>query len=287
MDISIVIPAYNEEESILRVIGSVKEVMDKTKFSYEIIVVDDGSKDRTAERVSQNKNAELIKHPYNKGYGASLKTGAIYAKSNYILYIDADGQHDANDIPRLLRYIGRFDMIVGARRSKTMHLSHKKYGKKILWLIAYFLTGKKVPDLNSGFRLIKREIVMKFMHILPNAFSFTTTITLCCIKNAYNVVYIPIRIIPRKTGKSSIKSLRDGFKFTLIIIRIIMLFSPLRIFMPISLFVLIPGMLHLFYVGIIFRNITDKAILCVISGILLFCFGLLSDQLAQIRRMPK
>ena len=280
-DVSIVIPAYNEEKSIRKVVTDVLKAVKSLKFNVEIIVVDDGSSDGTSDAVSDLK-VRIIKHPNNKGYGASLKTGALNANGDYVLYIDGDDQHYAEDIKSFFIDYGKYDMIVGMR-SKDASLI-RRWGKLFINILANYLAERKIPDVNSGFRLIKKDLVLKYLQLLPNTFSFTTTITLALIKGAYNISYIPIRIKPRKSGKSAIKPIRDGFRFIMLILRMTILFSPLRVFLPVSFLLFLVGIPLLLSRLILYQRASETAVLFVLSGLLILFFGLIADQISILLR---
>ena len=279
--ISIVIPAYNEEKTIVKVIREVKKVMGNIDINYELIVVDDGSQDKTAELAKEESDITFVQHHYNKGYGAALKTGALKAKYDYIFYVDADDQHDINDIPKLIKQKEDYDMVVGAREQ---HVSlFRLLAKIILSKLANYLAERKIPDINSGFRIVKKELVTKYLNILPNTFSFTTTITLACFKGGYNVKYVPITIKKRKTGISTIHPIKDSFRFVFLLLRTTMLFSPLRVFLPISFILFFIGFLYFIY-DIILWNISEISILLILAAIIILSFGLLADQISILRR---
>ncbi|MFB0560332.1 MAG: glycosyltransferase family 2 protein [Candidatus Lokiarchaeia archaeon] len=280
--VTIIIPAYNEVENIL----NMHENLNKLCNSFEVIVVDDGSTDNTYELLKKTK-VTIIRHPYNKGYGASLKTGIRHAQNDIVVFMDADSPHNPNDIYNLLGYMGEYDMVVG-ERSKASHISlFRKPGKMFLSIIANYLMGTKIPDLNSGFRAAKKEIIEKFMHILPNSFSFSATITLAVIKGGFNVKYVPITTYKRK-GKSMVNPIRDGLRSALLIIRIIVLFNPLKVFFPISFLLFMLGVGYLIF-SLIFLgfNIPSGVILLIISSIILFFFGILADQISAFRMEGK
>ena len=278
LDISIIIPAHNEEEGIADVINGVKRL----NKGYEIIVVDDGSVDNTYN-LAADTGVKVIRHPYNKGYGAALKTGIRNAEADIVLFIDADGQHKPADIQKLIQHIGDYDMVVGARTKKSKISLLRRPGKKILGITANYLASMKIPDLNSGFRALKKNIAMEFMHILPNSFSFSTTITLALITSGYSVKYVPIEA-PERVGTSKIKPFRDGFRFILMIVRTIALFNPLKIFLPISLLLFLSGVSYLIYEVIVYVDISDTSLLLIISSLLIFFFGILSDQVSVLIR---
>ena len=276
--VTIIIPAYNEEEGITNVITQLKELSE----NYEILVVDDGSTDNTY-KLATDTGIKVIRHPYNKGYGAALKTGIRNAAADVVLFIDADGQHKPRDIKKLIQYIEEYDMVVGARTKKSKISLLRRPGKKILSITANYLAGMKIPDLNSGFRALKKDVAMEFMHILPNSFSFSTTITLALITLGYSVKYVPIETLWR-VGKSKIKPFRDGFRFIMLIIRTITLFNPLKVFLPISAILFGLGFFHLLYDVIFYLNVPDSAVLLIIAGILIFIFSVLADQISSLMK---
>lgn len=281
--LTVVMPAYNEAQVITKVIGDLKE---KDK-NYEIIVVDDGSTDNTYELARQT-GVKVVRHLHNKGYGAALKTGIRHAETDFICIMDADGQHRAEDVERLFREIenSNYDMVVGVRTGKSHFPISRRFGKFILKLVANYLAERKIPDLNSGFRIFKKGVVNKFMHILPNGFSFTTTITLALIKEGYEIAYVPITTLKR-TGKSTVKPIKHGIQTLLLVIRIITLFDPLKIFLPISIFLIAIGGIYLAYGVIIYRNIPESSMIAILLGVMFFFLGILSDQVSNLRRQHR
>jgi len=281
MDLSIIIPAYNEEETITKVIRDVHSVMRSSGISYEIIVVNDGSKDNT-KILAKKENVILINHPYNKGYGASLKTGIRNANSEYVLIMDCDDQHYPEDILRFFKDKEDYDMMVGARTNITSFL--RSPAKIMLSFFANYLAGRKIPDLNSGFRLMRRDFVMDYMHILPNTFSFTTTITLCAVDGGHSLAYIPIKVKKRNTGKSTIHPIKDTTNFLLLLIRMTMLFNPLKVFIPVSFFLFIFAIVFSTYGLVFFKSFPRSASIIFVAAMLTFFFGLLADQISLMRR---
>lgn len=279
---TIIIPAYNEEEAISGFLDELKTTMEKTNVTYEILVIDDGSTDKTIEIVKKKKKVKLLEHPYNKGYGAAIKTGIKNAEGGNIIILDADGTYSATDIPRLLEFVDEYDMVVGARTGKETHIPlTRKPGKLILSLLANYLTGKKIPDLNSGMRIFRKKAVLKFYDIFPSGFSFTTTITLAYLVNEYTVKYVPINYYRRK-GESKINVVSDGLGFILLILRTITYFNPLKIFLPIG------ALLFLSAVGIsLFGFFVLNIVLDVTIAILIFAslqsilLGLLADLIVK------
>jgi len=282
---SVIIPAYNEQDVIANSLDNLKQYLNKNfNGQYEIIVVNDGSTDNTAKILSEIQDIKIINHPYNKGYGASVKSAVEISQMDWILVFDADGQHHPEDIKKLIDASENFNMVVGARQG-YQGPALRQPGKKLLKITAEYVAQKKIPDLNSGLRLIKKKYFLKYSHLLPNAFSWTSTITLAFFRDALNVNYVPIEINKRQGGKSTVK-ISDGFKLLMSIIRIIMLFSPLRVFLPITIFLGILTFMFGIY-DIIQRNITDTTIILLVTTMIIFFFGLLADQISAIRREIK
>jgi len=283
-NLSVVIPAFNEEKAIGRVITELQAELGKFPLNYEIIVVNDGSTDDTGKILTRLPEIKAITHPENKGYGSSLKTGIKNSQYPIILFFDADGQHRPEYIQEFIKNIDDYDMVVGARQKGYRGPTMRMPGKKFLYFLANYLTGQKIPDLNSGFRLIKKRVMEKFLHLMPNSFSFSTTSTLVFIKENLNIKFIPVES-SKRIGKSTVK-VSDGLRMFMLILRTIILFSPLRIFLPTSLFLFIAAFVSGIYDVFIrpYPNITDATILFFISSILIFFFGLLADQISAIRR---
>ncbi len=279
--LSIILPVYNEENAILPTIERIKEVMNRVKTKYEIIAVNDGSTDNTGEILKKIKGVDVILHPYNLGYGASLKNGIKKAKYDLILITDADGTYPIGDIPKLLKYSKTYDMVVGARTGKNVNVPlMRRPAKFFLRHLANFMTGRKIPDINSGFRIFKKDIALRFFHLFPSGFSFTTTITLACLTNDYTVKYIPINYYKRK-GKSTINPLKDFINFTTLIFRMMMYFNPLKVFLFPSVLLFIFGFLILLYDIFIGANITDSSIIILLAAFQIGFLGLLADLIVK------
>jgi len=276
--ISIIIPAYNEAESIGSVVQEVIKGFNGKKF--ELLVIDDGSNDHTGE-TAKKKGAMVIRHSRNMGYGASLKTGIRNAHGNWVLFMDADGQHCSEDALKLLSAIGQNDMVVGQRTQLVHSPFWRMPGKWALGWMANFLTRQRIPDLNSGLRLIKREIVARYMELCPNGFSFSTTITMVLFNRGYEIAYVPFEIKKRK-GKSTV-SLATGLDTLLLILRIATLIDPLRIFVPLSLIIGFIGLAWGIPYAIMGNGISVGSMLAIVTSILLFSIGLISDQISQMR----
>lgn len=280
--ISVIIPIFNEKKTIVELIQELDLVMKNIDYNYEIIAVDDFSSDGT-EKILDNlqtriENLKVIHHQYNKGYGASLKTGINSAANNLIVMLDGDGTYLPQDIPKLLHYSDKYDLISGARIGKNVKIPLlRKPAKFILTILARILIGVRIPDLNCGIRVIKKENIKKFYHLLPQRFSFTTTHLLACLSNGYDVKFVSVDYKKRK-GKSSIHPLKDFIKFINIIIRIITYFNPFKMFSIISFAMLILAIIVWFYTIIYIGKIADiTVIVLLISSLQIFLFGLLAD----------
>lgn len=275
--ISIIIPAYNEEVTITKVIDELKEIM---HGAYEIIVVDDGSKDKTAQ-IAKSKGVKLIRHPYNKGYGASLKTGIKEAKGDWLLIIDADGTYSPKEIPKLMKHMNEYDMIVGSRTGSNVHIPLlRRPAKFFLNKLANYLAGRRIEDLNSGMRLFKKEIALRFFSLFPSGFSFTTTITLASIINEYNVKYVPINYYKRKSP-STIHPIKDTLGFFVTIFRTITSFNPLKIFLPTAFIIFFAGSALATKELLVENNIADVPVFLVLAALQIALIGLLADLVAR------
>jgi glycosyltransferase involved in cell wall biosynthesis len=297
MPITVVLPAYNEEKAISKQIEAIGRVLQSNGITHEIIVVDDGSQDSTTERALQAR-ARVLRHSQNRGYGAALKTGIFAAKHNTIVIIDADGTYPADQIPSLLDQLEHADMAVGARTGDVVKIPLlRRPAKWLLGLLAARIAGQKIPDLNSGMRAFLRDRVEQYFPILPDRFSFTTTITLALMNDNYRVVYHPINY-HRRTGKSKI-SAWNFMEFMMLILRIAILFQPLRIFLPLALIFSIVGTMKIvFDILAVFQRhealglnllyqpvISTSSILLVLAGLQLLLIGMVSD--ALLRRFPR
>lgn len=279
---TIVIPAYNEEDTIGDVLPEL--VILANNYDWEVIVVDDASEDQTTKIVEKFKEIKLLTQPCNKGYGASLKRGVRAATNDYIITMDADGQHKPKEIFNLIKHINEFEMIVGSREKQNNHDRLRMPGKLLLNWTANYLSGMKIPDVNSGFRVIRKKCIEEFLHILPNGFSFSTTITLAMLKAGYNVKYIPINVDKRGGGKSNVKQTKDGLSTLLLIIRCISLFNPLKVYVPVAGVILMFGITFSIYGILGFHSFPKTGIVTILSGILIMFFGIFADQIAAIRR---
>jgi len=277
IEVTVLLPAFNEEQSIGNTIHGIK----KLHPDFEILVVDDGSTDRTKEEAVK-AGAHVWKHPYNIGNGAAVKTGLRYASGEWILMMDADGQHKPEDIARLLEYKNDYDMVVGARSRESKTSWYRDFANFIYNWLATYVTKFKVEDLTSGFRLVKNDRIRKFIYLLPNTFSYPSTITMAYLRSGLSIKYVPIQTLARK-GKSKIKLFQDGVRFFLIIIKIATLFSPFRVFLPVSFTFFLTGLVYYTYTYITQHRFTNMSALLLSSSVIIFMMGLISEQVAQIR----
>jgi glycosyltransferase involved in cell wall biosynthesis len=275
--VSVVIPAYNESASIADVVG----VLRAAAPWREIIVVDDGSSDGTGERAAA-AGATVVRHPYNKGNGASVKSGIRRAAGEYVLIVDADGQHPPEDALRLVGKLGEYDLVIGARSAGTQATQARRAGNGALNWLAGYLTGREIPDLTSGFRGATASGLREFLHLLPNGFSTPTTTTLAFLKAGYSVTFEPIHARQR-SGQSKIRLARDGAKFLMIIFKIVTLFSPLRIFVPISLFSFAIGVAYGVWNVAVHSRIPNGSVLLILFAVVVFLVGLVSEQISALR----
>ena len=275
--VSIVIPAYNEGPAIASVVSALAAVA----RWREIIVVDDGSSDVTAAQAAQ-AGAVVVRHPYNKGNGAAVKSGIRRASGEYVLIVDGDGQHRAADARRLVDRLGEYDLVIGARASASQATAARRVGNQALNRLASYLTGREIPDLTSGFRAARREYLLEFLHLLPNGFSTPTTTTLAFIKGGYNVAFEPTEAEAR-TGASKIRLARDGTKFLMIILKIVTLFSPLRVFLPVAIVSFLIGSAYAVWTIVTQRHITNSSVLLIVLAVMVFLVGLVSEQISALR----
>jgi glycosyltransferase involved in cell wall biosynthesis len=276
-DVSVVIPAYREAA----VIADVVTALAAAGPWREILVVDDGSDDGTGDR-AKAAGATVIRHPYNKGNGAAVKSGIRAASGEFVLIIDADGQHPPGDALRLVARLGEYDLVVGARTSSTQAGSTRRMGNAALNRLASYLTERNIPDLTSGFRGARRVYLVEFLHLLPNGFSTPTTTTLAFLKAGYNVAFEPIEARPR-VGVSKIRLSTDGPKFFLIMLRIMTIFSPLRIFVPVALSAFFLGAGYGMWTIATQRHVTNSSVMLITLSVIVLLIGLVSEQISALR----
>lgn len=275
--VSIVIPARNEATPLAMLLPEVL----RQAPAAEIIVVDDGSDDDTAS-VAAAAGARVLSHPYPMGNGAAIKTGARAAKGEVIVFLDGDGQHRAEDIPRLLERIeAGYDMAVGARLRDSHAGVHRAVANDVFSRFASWMVMQRIDDLTSGFRAARADKFRQFLYLLPNGFSYPTTITMSFFRAGYGVAYVPIRALPR-VGRSHIRPLRDGVRFLLIIIKIGTLYSPQKLFLPVSAGFFLTGICYYAYTFITSGRFTNMSALMFISAILTFLIGIVSEQISAL-----
>jgi glycosyltransferase involved in cell wall biosynthesis len=274
---SVIVPAFNEGLAIRQVITALQSAAPWR----EIIVVDDGSSDSTAAEATA-AGAQVIRHPYNKGNGAAVKTGLRRATGSFVLILDADGQHPPADAVRLVAQLGDYDLVVGARSGPTQASLARRAGNSLLNLIAGYLAARPIPDLTSGFRAARRECLLEFLHLLPNGFSTPTTTTMAFLKAGYSVRFEPIAA-RRRQGSSKIRLGSDGLGFFLILLKVITIYSPLRIFAPVSVAAFATGAAYALWTIATQSHVTNSSVLLILTSIVIFLIGLVSEQIASLR----
>jgi glycosyltransferase involved in cell wall biosynthesis len=278
LKISVIIPAYNEGAVIGGIVSRLRELYP----DFELIVINDGSRDDTASE-ARNAGAKVYSHPYNIGNGAAIKTGIRVASGDVLVFMDGDGQHEPQSILSLLKYFPDYDMIVGSRSLKGHASLWRAAGNRFYNWLASYVANFKVEDLTSGFRVVKADVAKKFLYLLPNTYSYPTTLTLGVLRSGRSVKYIPVSISKREEGRSDIKLIKDGVRFFMIITKICTLYSPLRIFLPVSFLMFILGIGNYFYTFLSQGRFTNMSALLIISCIIIFMMGLISEQICQMR----
>jgi glycosyltransferase involved in cell wall biosynthesis len=275
--ISVIIPAKNEAASIGSVVAKILQKLPEA----EVIVVNDGSDDETAQ-LAEQAGAQVITHPYSMGNGAAVKSGARVASGEVLVTMDGDGQHNPEDIPRLLERLEQgFDMVVGARSRDSQASIGRSWANRIYNYLANKITGQVIQDLTSGFRVARTHKFLEFLHLLPNGFSYPTTITMAFFRSAYPVAYEPI-IAEKREGKSHIHPLKDGIRFLLIIFKVGTLYSPLKIFVPTSLLFFLLGIGYYVYTYLFIGRFTNMSALFLSSAVIIFLIGLVSEQITAL-----
>lgn len=278
-NLTVIIPAYNEAQAIRPVLETlVKACAD---IVHEVIVIDDGSQDETGTIASNIAGVKVLRHKHNRGYGASLKTGIRAAKTDWVLTMDSDGQHRPEDVLNLYAAAEHYDMVVGQRTELLHSPLWRMPGKWLLMLIANYITRQRIPDLNSGMRLIRRKTVMRYMHLCPSGFSFSTTITVALLSRSYAVEFVPITL-QKRIGKSTV-TISTGLQTLILMIRIAALFDPLRVFLPFSILAISVGLGWGVPFALLGRGVSVGAMLAIVTGVLIFVLGVLCDQISQIR----
>ena len=278
MSVSVILPAFNEEGNIGAVVSQICSLYP----DYEVLVVDDGSTDDTA-RVAENAGARVLRHPYNIGNGAAVKTGIRRAGGDILVFMDADGQHAPEDIERMVERFPDYDMVVGARSFAGQANWTRGIGNKLYNWLASYVAKFTVKDLTSGFRAVKASIAKNFLYMLPNTYSYPTTLTLGVLRSGRSLSYVPIQFRKRGRGSSQLSVVRDGVRFLMIIIKICTLYSPLRIFLPVSALMFLIGLSYYMYTFFAWGRFTNMSALLFTTSILIFLLGMISEQICQMR----
>lgn len=279
--LTILIPAFNEAETIGEVLGQLCSLYP----SSEILVVDDGSTDETSAIATALK-ARVVRHPYNKGNGASVKTGLRNATRDLVIIFDADGQHDTRDIQKLVDRIGEYDLVVGSRDENSQTDFGRRLYHHVLNMLATYLSGMQVPDATSGFRVARRTELLQFIHLLPNGFSTPVTTSLAFIKAGYSVKFVPTTMLKRQGGVSKIKPVRDGSRFVIIAFRMSTMFAPMKLFLPVSGTLIAIGLVYTIFNIVLVTHrlfVPNTGVLLITIGILIFLIGLVAEQIAALR----
>jgi glycosyltransferase involved in cell wall biosynthesis len=274
---SVLVPAYNEAHAVAQVV----EALRRHASWHEVLVIDDGSSDNTGDEAVR-VGARVLRHPYNKGNGAAVKTGLRAATGTFVLIVDADGQHQPEDALRLVNQLDRFELVVGARASSSQASWSRRLGNASLNTIASYLTGQTIPDLTSGFRAARRECMLEFVHLFPNGFSTPTTSTMAFIRAGYSVRFEPV-IARQRQGTSKIRLGSDGARFALILLKVITIFSPLRLFVPVSVATFTVGAGYAAWTIGTQSHVTNSSVLLILSSIVILLIGLVSEQIATMR----
>ncbi len=275
--LSIILPAKNEEKSLRTLLPTLVSLYPDA----EIIVVDDGSTDHTIDICSE-QNVRVVHHPYSMGNGAAIKSGTRAASGEYLVFLDADGQHNPHDIKKLVEVLHQgYDMVVGARKGASQANVGRSIANQIYNQLARYMTNQRIDDLTSGFRAVRAAKFKEFLYLLPNGFSYPTTITMAFFRSGYSVAYVPISAAKR-IGKSHIKPMRDGIRFLLIIFRIGTLYSPLKLFFPISAIFFLLGISYYTYTFFSFGRFTNMSALLLTTALLVFLMGLVSEQITNL-----
>jgi len=282
-DMTVIIPVYNEEEAIRNTLDELLPLIERNE--WQLIVVNDGSNDGTDAILETYINRlRVISHPYNRGYGAALKTGIRASESELLAIYDSDGQHRPEDLLRLYNEASELDMIIGERAAGSRVDLFRVPGKWLLTRAANLIVGRKITDINSGLRVFRRTFIKKILHLMPEGFSFTSTSTVAAMKMGFLVKFVPIQT-RKRIGTSTVRQVRHGFTVLMLILRLVVLFSPLRIFMPVAIALAVLGVVYGAYVIITVRlTLANGALLCLLSALMIFFFGLVVDQISVMRR---
>ncbi|MDY0094409.1 MAG: glycosyltransferase family 2 protein [Candidatus Vecturithrix sp.] len=280
---TVIVPVYNEEGAIAQTLDELLPNIENN--GWQLIVVNDGSNDGTGQILEHYGNRlRVINHPYNRGYGAALKTGIRAANTELMAICDSDGQHRPEDLMLLYKEASGADIVIGERAPGSRNDLFRVPGKWLLRHAANFIVGRKIADLNSGLRIFRRAFIKKILHLMPEGFSFTSTSTVAAIKMGFLIKFVPIQT-RKRIGTSSVRQVRHGFMVLMLILRLAVLFSPLRIFMPISAALTGLGVVYALYVIATVRlTLANGALFCLLAALMIFFFGLVVDQISVMRR---
>jgi glycosyltransferase involved in cell wall biosynthesis len=278
LKVSVIIPVFNESQSIAGLVGRIRELYP----DFEILVINDGSSDDTAEAAGR-AGAKVYSHPYNIGNGAAVKSGIRVATGDILVFMDGDGQHDPSDIQKLLSFLPEYDMVVGARVKGSQSSVGRAFGNRLFNWFGSYVAKFPIQDLTSGFRAIKADLARSFIYLLPNTYSYPTTITLGVLRSGNSVKYTPIEALKRKKGRSKIKFFQDGIRFFMIIVKICTLYSPMRVFLPVSFFMFLLGLAWYAYTFFDEGRFTNMSALLFTTSVTIFMMSLISEQICQMR----
>jgi glycosyltransferase involved in cell wall biosynthesis len=286
VDVTILLPAYNEEEALPGVLQEIREVMDATDYAYEILVVDDASTDRTPA-IAEEFGARVIRHGTQQGSGAARRTGVRAAAGSIIVMLDADGTYDPPSIPLMLSHFPQYDQVNGARTSEQgTHKAIRTLAKEIIRHLAQYLSGASIPDLNTGLKAFKRDVMLRYLWVLPDGFSCVTTMTLAFLCNGHPVKYVPTPYRKRSGGHSKFHPIKDSAKYLSTVLRMVTYFRPLRVFGPVSVILLGLGMISSIYNLIRPEkpSLEESDIILLCTGLIIGAMGLLADLIVATRR---
>ncbi len=274
---TLIIPAFNESQNIIGLLNRVTV----SSPGFQVLLIDDGSFDSMAD-LAKAPGLRVLRHPYHIGNGAAIKTGIRAAKGEILVFMDSDGQHDPSDIPELIEHLDRYDMVVGARSAHQQATFPRLLINRIFNRLASYVTGFKIEDLTSGFRALRADTARELLPLLPNGYSWPTTSTLVLLRSGLSVKYVPINVRPRQHGRSRIRPVRDGIRFFMIILKICTLYSPFRIFLPVSGGMFLLGLLNYAHTYFTAGRFTNMSALLLSASVIIFMMGLISEQISQI-----
>jgi glycosyltransferase involved in cell wall biosynthesis len=289
LQLSVILPSFNEEDSIAPLIQETLAALNESRLTYELIAVDDGSTDATAAVIEKMAKAQrrlrLIRHPYNKGNGSAIKTGIRASAGAHVACLDADGQHDPADLLKLYAHSGQYELVIGARKGSYRGARVRNWGNSIFNVFASWLTRFPIEDLTSGLRVFSAKAIRRYVELLPERFSYPTTSTLVFLKAGYGIKYVPISVRPRRQGRSKVRVVHDGWRFLIIILKIIVLFEPLQIFLPVALFFFLLASGSTAYSSAILQRlyIPNSGVLLYALSVIVFLLGLIAEQVTNLQ----